>query len=66
MEIEGHPTLDLVTELEQRGALRVRGTDAGPNPDAPEAAGLWLFLPPETFLTGLDDPPGQTPPDTQD
>ena len=46
MEIEGHPTLDLVTELEQRGASRVRGTETGPDPDAPEAAGLWLFLPP--------------------
>ena len=65
MEIEGHPTLDLVTELEQRGAFRVRGSDAGPNPDAPEAVGLWLFLPPETFLTGLDDFPGQTAPETQ-
>ncbi len=57
MEIEGHPTLDLITELEQRGALPVSGTAAGPDPDAPEAAGLWLWLPPETFLTGLDDPP---------
>lgn len=57
MEIEGHPTSDLITELEQRGALRVPGTPAGPDPDAPEAAGLWLFLPPEAFLTGLDDLP---------
>ncbi len=57
MEIEGHPTSDLVTELEQRGALRVPGTPAGPDPDALEDAGLWLFLPPEAFLTGLDDLP---------
>lgn len=57
MEIEGHPTSDLVTELEQRGALRVSGTPAGPDPDALEGAGLWLFLPPEAFLTGLDDLP---------
>ncbi len=64
MEIEGHPTLDLVTELEQRGALRVHGTGAGPDPEAPEADGLWLFLPPETFLTGLDDLPGQSAPDS--
>lgn len=55
MEIEGHPTLDLITELEQRGARRVPGPPAGPDPDAAEAAGLWLFLPPEAFLTGLDE-----------
>lgn len=64
MEIDGHPTQDLVEELEHRGASRVDGSSAGPSKEAlrflseREAGmqGFWLFLPATTFLTGLDDP----------
>ena len=66
MEIEGHPTVDLLDELERRGALRADGTSAGPSVDAtrfiaervPDALGFWLFVPRETFDTGMDDIPG--------
>ena len=67
MEIEGHPTQDLIEELERRGSIRVDGTAGGPNVESVrfvserlgEAAGFWLFLPNETFLTGVDEvPPG--------
>lgn len=65
MEIEGHPTQDLIEELERRGALRADGTAAGPRVDAlrfisdqlEDASGLWLFCPLETYLTGLDEIP---------
>ena len=64
MEIEGHPTQDLVEELERRGALRAAGTSSGPSPETAvflterlgDVDGLWLFLPREAFMTGLDDP----------
>ena len=64
MEIEGHPTQDLIEELERRGALRVPGSTAGPQSEAVvflqerlgDVTGLWMFLPRETFMTGLDDP----------
>jgi hypothetical protein len=66
MEIEGHPTQDLIEELEHRGALRVDGTTDGPSPEAVrflseragEAPGFWLFLPHQAFLTGFDELPG--------
>jgi hypothetical protein len=65
MEIDGHPTQDIIEELEHRGAVRLDGTSAGPRVDGVrflterlgEAGGLWLFLPHETFLTGFDEPP---------
>ncbi|HEX2240577.1 MAG TPA: hypothetical protein VHJ82_05500 [Actinomycetota bacterium] len=65
MEIDGHPTQDLVEELERRGALKVEGGSGGPNVQALRflteklegTAGFWLFLPNETFLTGFDEPP---------
>jgi hypothetical protein len=63
MEIDGHPTQDLVEELERRGAQRAPGSSAGPRVDSlrflnemGEREGFWLFLPGETFQTGLDDP----------
>ena len=64
MEIEGHPTQDVIEELERRGAVRVQGSSAGPRVDTlrflteqvGDVAGVWLFLPRETFLTGMDDP----------
>ena len=65
MEIEGHPTQDVVEELERRGAVRVDGTSAGPRVEAlrfvaeryDDTPGFWLFLPREVFQTGLDDLP---------
>ena len=61
MEIEGHPTVDLIAELEARGATRLPGTAAGPEPSTPpgtpDEAGFWLFLPGRVFATGLDDVP---------
>ena len=64
MEIEGHPTQDLIEELERRGAFRVHGTTAGPQDEAlvflserlGDVAGLWMFLPRQAFMTGMDDP----------
>jgi hypothetical protein len=65
MEIEGHPTQDLIEELERRGAVRVDGGPAGPSVEAVrflserlgDVTGFWMFLPPNTFLTGVDEPP---------
>lgn len=65
MEIDGHPTQDLVDELIRRGAMRADGSAAGPFVEAlrfiaerhDEAGGFWLFLPAETFMTGVDDVP---------
>lgn len=65
MEIDGHPTQDLLEELQRRGAMRVDGSSSGPRTDSlrfltenlGEAPGLWLFLPHEAFLTGFDEPP---------
>ena len=66
MEIDGHPTQDLIEELERRGSVRLNGTTAGPEPEslrflaerAPDIDGQWLFLPRETWQTGFDEPPG--------
>lgn len=66
MEIDGHPTQDILEELEQRGAVRMYGTSAGPrvetlrflseqNPQ--EVNGSWLFLPDQVFDTGMDEGP---------
>jgi hypothetical protein len=65
VEIDGHPTQDMIEELEQRGAVRVDGTTAGPRVDSlrflteqypQEEAGVWLFLPRRAFDTGVDEP----------
>jgi hypothetical protein len=66
MEIDGHPTQDLVEELENRGAVKIPGTTAGPDESslrsladaAPGVAGSWLFLPRQTYATGFDEIPG--------
>lgn len=68
MEPEGHPTQDLVDELQRRGGLIFAGTDAGPDPDSLELAkhrkehtgGVWLFLPSQAYETGFDDVPPET------
>ncbi len=65
MEIDGHPTQDLIEELERRGAVRVAGAAAGPRVEAlrflterlGDARGYWMFLPYETFDTGFDEVP---------
>lgn len=65
MEIEGHPTQDLMEELERRGAIRITGTSSGPRMDSlrfvaerlGETNGFWVFLPVETFETGFDELP---------
>jgi hypothetical protein len=64
MELDGHPTHDLVEELERRGARPVPGTSTGPSPEhlkfevrrGSNEKGLWLFLPPDTYDTGFDEP----------
>ena len=66
MEIDGHPTQDLVDELERRGALKAVGSSAGPSVDAvrfiaermADQAGYWLFIPRESYMTGMDEIPG--------
>ena len=65
MEIEGHPTEDLIEELERRGGIRIAGSSAGPQSETlvflgerlGDVPGVWMFLPREAYLTGLDDPP---------
>ncbi|MEA2447679.1 MAG: hypothetical protein QOK47_1316 [Actinomycetota bacterium] len=65
MEIEGHPTQDIVEELERRGALLAAGTSSGPRLDAlrfisekvGDVSGVWLFLPRDAYLTGMDEVP---------
>ena len=65
MEMEGHPTQDLVDELTRRGAIRADGTASGPDPEAlrfisenmGDGRGFWMFLPREAFFTGMDEIP---------
>lgn len=65
MEIEGHPTQDLIEELERRGAIRIPGTTAGPTLESlssltdrlGESHGMWLFLAPNAYDTGFDEFP---------
>lgn len=65
MEIEGHPTQDLIEELERRGGVRITGSAEGPNVESlrfaterlGNAEGFWVFLPTETFMTGFDEIP---------
>lgn len=65
MEIDGHPTQDLIDELQRRGALRVAGSADGPLSDAlvfvreraGGSSGTWLYIPREAFMTGVDELP---------
>lgn len=65
MELEGHPTQDIVEELQRRGGLAYSGDDSGPDDESLELArhrkvherGMWLFLPPGAYETGLDEIP---------
>lgn len=66
MEIEGHPTQDILEELLRRGAVSMAGSAEGPDPEAlrvltEEAeghTGTWLFLPQGVYRTGFDEMPG--------
>ena len=65
MEIEGHPTQDLIEELERRGAVRMAGSAEGPRAESlrfvterlGDVEGFWVFLPTQTFMTGFDEIP---------
>lgn len=61
MELEGHPTQDLLDELEKRGCIKAPGTGAGPDLDRISSTspvpGLWFFVPPEAFDTEIDEKP---------
>lgn len=66
MEVDGHPTQDLIDELERRGAQPLRGSSSGPRVDAlrflteregGDTPGLWLFLPSQAFDTEIDEIP---------
>jgi hypothetical protein len=65
MEIDGHPTQDLIEELERRGAMRLDGGSSGPRVETlrfvvervGDVEGLLLFLPLQTFETGFDQVP---------
>ena len=65
MEIEGHPTQDMIEELERRGAIRIPGSTAGPSIESLEvlnarfgdSMGSWLFLTTQAYDTGFDELP---------
>ncbi|MCA1840804.1 MAG: hypothetical protein ABR507_00900 [Actinomycetota bacterium] len=60
MEIEGHPTQDLVDELERRGSSIFEGTTQGPRDvivDGSAENGLWVFVPKQAYDTEIDAPP---------
>lgn len=65
MEIDGHPTQDLVDELQRRGAVLHSGNSLGPQTvlSQPPSGhielerGLWLFLPPRAYDTQIDEAP---------
>jgi hypothetical protein len=65
MELDGHPTNDIIEELTRRGGVIYSGNDTGPDPKALEMArrrgkfepGIWIYLPDEAFDTGFDEPP---------
>lgn len=65
MEPEGHPTQDLLDELQRRGAALYPGNAGGPaaeslglaaRRDDPEP-GYWLFVPLTAWETEIDEPP---------
>jgi len=65
MELEGHPTQDVVEELQRRGGLIHPGSSTGPDAKALELArprdavepGIWLFLPNSAYDTQIDEGP---------
>lgn len=65
MEPEGHPTQDLVDELQNRGATLHPGTAAGPDAESLNLVrrggeaepGYWMFVPVSAWETEIDEPP---------
>jgi hypothetical protein len=65
MELDGHPTNDIIEELARRGGIAYPGNSIAPDPAALELVrrrgaferGVWIFLPGEAFETGFDEPP---------
>lgn len=60
MELEGHPTHDLVEELTRRGARSTPGSETGPDEPLTERSpqrGLWLFVPRTAYETEIDEVP---------
>ena len=62
METEGHPTQDLIDELQRRGAVLHEGGALGPDPGSPaqgaaDKPGIWLFVPAEAWETNIDEAP---------
>lgn len=65
MELEGHPTQDIIEELQKRGCIVYDGSAAGPDRGAlkmvalagDESAGFWIFLPAAAFDTEIDEDP---------
>lgn len=61
MELEGHPTADLIEELVRRGAASTdRRNPANLSLSELERRhasdqGFWMFIPASAFETGLDD-----------
>lgn len=63
MEVDGHPTQDMVDELLRRGARMHLGNSLGPMSTEVGGGGLsierglWLFLPEKAYDTEIDEPP---------
>jgi len=60
MELDGHPTQDLVDELQRRGAVLHDATDNAALKIAGVVrgrAGIWLFVPEEAWATDIDETP---------
>lgn len=67
MEIEGHPTQDIVDEMLRRGARVVPGDSEGLEATVlagealPASRGFWLFVPDKAYDTEIDEPPPTGP-----
>ena len=62
MEIEGHPTQDLVDELVRRGAETIPGNDSGPERAAAAGrvspqGGFWIYVSSEVYDSEIDEGP---------
>jgi hypothetical protein len=61
MEIDGHPTQDIVEELARRGALVVPGDSSGPDLSSagtlPQGRGFWMYVSDQTYDTEIDEGP---------
>ena len=59
LELSGHPSEDLLSELIERGAVVVEGGRDGPEMTSsiliPPGPGAWLWVPEAIFETDIDD-----------